>query len=59
MFDMAALENGVPRFVDDMPGGASRYTRAAKGFEAVFVNGELVLENDEYVKNALPRGQVV
>jgi hypothetical protein len=32
LLDLDALENGIPRFVDDMPGGASRYTRDAKGY---------------------------
>lgn len=35
-------------WVHDVPGGQSRYVRHAKGFDAVFVNGHMVLERDEY-----------
>ena len=35
LIDMAALHSGPQVYVDDMPGGASRYTRAARGFVGV------------------------
>lgn len=42
------LHNEEQQYVDDMPGGARRYTREAKGFAGVWVNGAKVLENDTY-----------
>lgn len=50
LFDLDKLENGIQEYVNDMPGGMPRYTRHAKGFEAVFVNGEMVLHQGQYTE---------
>ena len=59
LLDMARLENGAEEFVTDMPGGAQRYTRRAKGFVGVFVNGVRVVEQDEYLPLQPGCGQLV
>ena len=52
-------ENLPNKYTRDVPGEQARYYRGAKGFDAVFVNGALVLENDEYVDVAAGCGMVV
>lgn len=37
----------APRMVQDLPAGGQRLLQAARGYRAVIVNGERVLENDE------------
>jgi len=57
LFDLDALECGAEEFVDDFPGEASRYVRRSKGYRAVIVNGEIVLENGRYTEQR--PGQIV
>lgn len=59
LFDLNKLERGMDTFdALGMPGGQNRYTRYAKGYSGVWVNGAQVLENDEYT-NVTGCGQVV
>ena len=58
VFDIDEVEVTPLEFLEDMPAGGSRYVRGAKGFEAVFVNGEMVVERNEYT-DAGPCGQIV
>jgi N-acyl-D-aspartate/D-glutamate deacylase len=57
LFDLDTLSCGAEEFVDDFPGEASRYVRRAKGYEAVIVNGEVVLRDGQYTDNR--SGQIV
>ena len=58
VFDIDEVEVTPLEFLEDMPARGSRYVRGAKGFEAVFVNGVMVVERNEYT-DAGPCGQVV
>ena len=58
VFDIDEVEVTPLEFVEDMPARGSRYVRGAKGFEAVFVNGVMVVERNEYT-DAGPCGQIV
>ena len=59
LFDLNKLERGFDTFDHHgMPGGQNRYTRHAKGYTGVWVNGAQILENDEYT-NVTGCGQVV
>lgn len=42
VFDAATIGRGEERPVRDLPGGGMRYTRSARGVDAVVVNGEVV-----------------
>ena len=57
LFDLDALKCGAEEFVDDFPGEANRYVRRATGYEAVIVNGEIVLEQGRYTEQR--PGQIV
>lgn len=48
LFDLDQVKNCDLEYVNDVPGGQSRYFRHAQGFEAVLVNGTLVLVKDKY-----------
>ncbi|MBT4494200.1 MAG: amidohydrolase family protein [Gammaproteobacteria bacterium] len=48
LFDLQKLHCGDEEFVDDFPGEARRYVRGAEGYKAVFVNGEIVIQDGEY-----------
>ncbi len=48
LFDLSRIHCRDEEFVDDFPGEARRYVRRADGYAAVFVNGEMVLENGAY-----------
>ncbi|MDH3643681.1 MAG: amidohydrolase family protein, partial [Gammaproteobacteria bacterium] len=48
LFDIDKVHVGDDEFVDDFPGEARRYVRKAEGYQAVFVNGEMVLKDGEY-----------
>ena len=56
---MSKLHNEQQQYVDDMPGGARRYTREARGFDAVWVNGCKVLEEDAYTPLHAGCGRVI
>ena len=58
VFDIDEVEVTPLEFVEDMPAHGSRYVRGAKGFDAVFVNGVMVVERNEYT-DAGPCGQIV
>ena len=58
VFDIDEVEVTPLEFLEDMPARGSRYVRGAKGFEAVFVNGVMVVERNEYT-DAGPCGQIV
>lgn len=47
IIDFDALELGVPRMVQDLPAGGQRLLQPVKGYRAVFVSGQQVIENDE------------
>lgn len=47
VIDFDALELGVPRMVKDLPAGGQRLLQPVKGYRAVFVSGEQVIENDQ------------
>lgn len=47
VIDFDALELGVPRMVEDLPAGGQRLLQPVKGYRAVFVSGEQVIENDQ------------
>ena len=57
LFDPATVGCSGEIFRNDFPGEANRYIRQASGYEAVVVNGEIVLRAGEYT-DARP-GQVV
>jgi len=38
----------APRYVEDMPAGSGRFVTDATGYEAVIVNGEVLLEHGEW-----------
>lgn len=48
MFDPDAIERGPEEFVSDLPGGANRYVRHARGIDRVLVQGEVVFEAGRY-----------
>src|SRR5690606_9257465 len=54
VFDADAIARGDERPVRDMPGGGMRYVRAARGVEAVVVNGELAWSAAEGYTDARP-----
>ena len=58
VFDIDEVEVTPLEFVEDMPAHGSRYVRGAKGFDAVFVNGVMVVERNEYTDTG-PCGQIV
>jgi len=57
LFDIDRVHCGDDEFVDDFPGEARRYVRRAEGYQAVLVNGQIVLENGEYT--AARSGRIV
>ena len=59
LIDVAKLVNEEQEYVDDMPGNAWRYTRQAKGFAAVWVNGTKVVEDDTYTPLNAGCGRVI
>ena len=59
LLDLGRLRNGEQEFVADVPGGARRFTRHAHGFQKVWVNGALVVENDAYTRPNPGCGQLV
>ncbi len=48
VFDPATIERGAEEFVCDLPGGANRYIRHARGIDRVLVHGEVVFEAGHY-----------
>ena len=56
-YDIDRVHCGDDEFVDDFPGEARRYVRRAEGYQAVLVNGQIVLENGEYT--AARSGRIV
>lgn len=50
IFDPATIARGEEIFVNDFPGGASRYIRHATGIDKVIVNGAVVLNRGEYTE---------
>ncbi len=44
VFDIDALASEHPRYANDFPGGAGRFTIAARGYAATIVNGAIVTE---------------
>ena len=59
LISMSKLHNEQQQYVDDMPGGARRYTREARGFDGVWVNGCKVLEDDAYTPLHAGCGRVI
>jgi N-acyl-D-amino-acid deacylase len=57
LFNLDEIECGSEEFVDDFPGEASRYVRRSKGYQAVIVNGEIVMQNGAYTDQRA--GQIV
>ena len=53
LIDLAALDPGMPRAVNDLPAGAPRVVMKAGGIEATLVAGEVLVERGEYT-GALP-----
>lgn len=47
IIDYENLSLGVPEMVQDLPAGGQRLLQPVKGYKAVFVAGELVIENDQ------------
>ena len=50
IFDPATIARGEEIFVNDFPGGASRYVRHATGIDKVIVNGAVVLDRGQYTE---------
>ena len=50
LFDAATIDRGDEEFVKDVPGGASRYLRHARGIDCVAVGGSVVWENGAYTE---------
>ncbi len=48
IFDPQAVSVSDEEFVDDFPGEARRYVRRSSGYHSVFVNGEVVYNQDGY-----------
>ena len=48
LIDMDGLALGYPEMVADFPGGASRWTQAADGYQHTVVNGEVFMESGEH-----------
>jgi len=46
VIDYDHLRLHAPEMVQDLPAGGQRLLQAAQGYDAVIVNGEIVLEND-------------
>ncbi len=44
VFDIDALASEHPKYANDFPGGAGRFTIAARGYAATIVNGAIVTE---------------
>ena len=57
LFDPEAVSVGENVFRNDFPGEANRYVRESRGYDAVVINGEIVLRDGEYTE-ARP-GQIV
>lgn len=57
LFDPERIDRGAEEFVNDVPGGGSRYVRHAQGIDAVVVNGAVMWENGAY--GDLRRGEIV
>lgn len=57
LFDPEAVSVGENVFRNDFPGEANRYVREGRGYDAVVINGEIVLRDGEYTE-ARP-GQIV
>jgi len=53
LIDLAALDPGMPRAVNDLPAGAPRVVMKAGGIEATLVAGEVLVERGEHT-GALP-----
>jgi cytosine/adenosine deaminase-related metal-dependent hydrolase len=49
VIDWDALALEVPEFAHDFPHGAGRWTQRGRGYDATFVNGQVVLEHGEHV----------
>lgn len=50
LFDPERIDRGDEEFVNDVPGGGSRYVRHAQGIDAVIVNGAVMWENGAYTQ---------
>ena len=48
VIDLGRVNERMPEFVNDFPGGAGRFIQRAEGYRATFCNGEPILENDEH-----------
>lgn len=48
LIDMDGLALGYPEMVADFPGGASRWTQDAAGYQHTVVNGEVFMESGEH-----------
>ena len=47
--DLDRVEERMPEYVRDFPGGAGRFVQRATGYRATICNGQTILENDELV----------
>jgi N-acyl-D-amino-acid deacylase len=50
LFDPARVSCAAEEFVNDFPGEASRYVRRGSGYDAVIVNGEIILRDGKYTE---------
>jgi N-acyl-D-aspartate/D-glutamate deacylase len=48
VIDVDRVEECMPEFVHDFPGGAGRFVQRARGYRATLCNGEVVLEDDQH-----------
>ena len=49
VIDLERVNERMPEFVHDFPGGAGRFVQRAQGYLATLCNGEQILEADELV----------
>ena len=50
LFDPHAVSVGENVFRNDFPGEANRYVREGRGYDAVLINGEIVLRDGQYTE---------
>ena len=53
IFDAEQIDRGEEYYVQDVPGGGSRYVRDSVGIDTVIIGGEIAYRKGEYTKSAI------
>ena len=53
IFDAEQIDRGEEYYVQDVPGGGSRYVRDGVGIDTVIIGGEIAYRQGEYTKSAI------